>query len=217
MSMMCYLLQLSPAQFAILGAAPAAVAELAMAAQTAGTEQQLMTALAMLPVAEREARGATIRAALANLPGRATGQDGIVARLEASGPLSAALGLQKSWHILHYLMTGDAIPTDSPASALLLGEDIGDDFAGYGPARWISPAETAAFAAALGHMNLAALQSRLDLEAMAAIGIYALPMGGSPDRHARELRDEVAVYFPRLQAYAAEAARTGNGLLTWLS
>src|SRR5689334_16967410 len=104
MSMMCYLRQLSPAQFAILAEAPSVVAEFAMASQSVGMEQQLTAALAMLPAAEREARGAQIRAALANLPGRsASGQDDAVARLEASGPVAPALSLEKSWHILHYL------------------------------------------------------------------------------------------------------------------
>jgi len=53
MSMMCYLRQLSPAQFAILAATPSAVGEFALVSQSSGMEQKLAAALAMLPAAER--------------------------------------------------------------------------------------------------------------------------------------------------------------------
>ena len=34
---------------------------------------------------------------------------------------------------------------------------------------------------------------------------------------AEEIGGDVALYFPRLQAFVGAAAETGNGLLMWLS
>src|SRR5262245_25829503 len=49
------------------------------------------------------------------------------------GVIEKPLNLEKSWHMLHYLMTGDIFPAGSPGDLLLTGEGVGEDL-GYGPA-----------------------------------------------------------------------------------
>jgi hypothetical protein len=49
------------------------------------------------------------------------------------------LNLEKSWHVLHYLLTGKAEKAPPPVgNAILGGQDIGGDL-GYGPARFLTP------------------------------------------------------------------------------
>lgn len=49
------------------------------------------------------------------------------------------LRLEKSWHVLHYVLSGSAEVVTSPLSqALLGGREVGNDV-GYGPARILEP------------------------------------------------------------------------------
>jgi hypothetical protein len=122
------------------------------------------------------------------------------------------LDLHKSWHVLHYLFTGEAEGGIPPANALLGGRELGDDM-GYGPPRLHEPAATAAFARFLAPLTVEELQGRVDLERMSELEIYCCGDDGSAD----EIREDVAHFFPRLQSFVATAANNGNGLLMWLS
>jgi hypothetical protein len=124
------------------------------------------------------------------------------------------LDLHKSWHVLHYLFTGQADGGTPPADALLGGRALGEDM-GYGPPRLHEPAATAAFARFLAPLTVAELQGRIDLRRMSALGIYCCE--DDDEGSAEELNDDVAHYFPQLQGFVAEAAKNGNGLLMWLS
>jgi hypothetical protein len=138
------------------------------------------------------------------------------ARVAAIGPLERALSLEKSWHMLHYLFTGHVSPASAPGD-LLLGEDLGEDL-GYGPPRLHGPSATREFSDFLQTQDLARLQARVNLEEMARIGVYAMPMGrGSTAEYEGELRSEVGLFFPRLRDYVQAMAAKGNGLLLWLS
>src|SRR5688572_3319747 len=57
-------------------------------------------------------------------------------------PSDRELGLEKSWHGLHYLFTGTAWEGELPGSFLLKGgEDIGDEDSEWGLVRALSPAQ----------------------------------------------------------------------------
>src|SRR4051794_3152384 len=58
------------------------------------------------------------------------------------------LSLDKAWHGVHYLLAGDAESTAGLGAVVLGGTDIGED-EGYGPARYLTPAEVEALALAL--------------------------------------------------------------------
>jgi len=127
---------------------------------------------------------------------------------------SRLLDLHKSWHVLHYLFTGQADGGTPPADALLGGRELGEDM-GYGPPRLHEPAATAAFARFLAPLTVAELQGRVDLGRMSALGVYCCE--DDDEGSAEEINDDVANYFPQLQSFVADAAKNGSGLLMWLS
>jgi hypothetical protein len=137
------------------------------------------------------------------------GDDGDLSQL---GPLQPELDLQKSWHILHYLLTGSIDDTSSPGGALLAGEELGEDI-GYGPARLLDEAATAEFAGFLQGLDPDRLLARMNTGEMASAGVYAMPDEGDDE----DLREEVGYYFPRLRDYVVQVAQKQGGLLTWLS
>jgi hypothetical protein len=126
---------------------------------------------------------------------------------------ASPLQLHKSWHLLHYLFTGQAWDGAMPSASLLKGKEVGDDL-GYGPARTLTPQETKAFAQFLAGQKPGDLVKRIDGNKMQELGIYCAEAG---DDGAEELEEDVEHYFPQLQTYVDEAAQKGNGLVIWLS
>lgn len=131
-------------------------------------------------------------------------------------PRPPLLDLHKSWHMLHYLFTGQASDGNLPAASLMHGgQEVGEDM-GYGPARAMSPEETADFARYLETLDVATLSSRLDIEAMQRQGVYCAA-DADDEGSLIELEEELEHYFPQLQAFVARAAGKGEGLLMWMS
>jgi hypothetical protein len=127
-------------------------------------------------------------------------------------PRAPVLDLHKSWHMLHFLFTGDAWEGELPAATLLAGgREVGEDL-GYGPPRMLSQEETTRFARFLEGLDLAALSTRLDGKAMKALGVYCAEDAES----IADLREDLARYFPRLRAFVMDAAGKGRGLLIWM-
>jgi hypothetical protein len=118
------------------------------------------------------------------------------------------LELEKSWHTLHYLLSGSAEPTDSPLGrAILGGKEIGPDL-GYGAARLLSAAEVREIASALAQVSPEDLTRRFDLDKMIASKIYAC-------RDASEL-DLARGYLAHLNAFYAESAARGSSILLYM-
>jgi hypothetical protein len=121
----------------------------------------------------------------------------------------AELDLDKAWHGVHYLLTGSADPVESPLGRIVLGgTELGEDDLGYGPARFLTPADTATSAGEL--IVLAAgdgWADRFDPDAMTALGLYP-GVWGADDRE--WLADAVT----RLAAFYATAAERGSAVLT---
>lgn len=123
------------------------------------------------------------------------------------------LELDKSWHVLHYLFTGSAWEGAMPAATLLTGgHEAGPDL-GYGPARIISPADTAAFAGFLAKQTVDGLRARIDAARMGSLDIYC----AGDDDASEEIEEDLQHYFPLLQHHVAAAAQRGHGLIVWLS
>src|SRR5208337_3054685 len=88
------------------------------------------------------------------------------------GPGENGLNLEKSWHVLHYLLTGKAEDAPPPlGNAILGGHGIGGEL-GYGPARFLASDEVREVAAALATISKDDLAARFDLDAMIAMHIY---------------------------------------------
>lgn len=129
---------------------------------------------------------------------------------EAPGPLARPLGLEKSWHLLHYAFTGTAGPSGMPAGALMDGEEMGKDF-GYGPARLLGVDATRAFSDFLRNVDVHQLQTRMNATQMEHDGVYAAPGDDG------EVREEFELYFPQLREYVHRMADEHGGLLVWIS
>jgi len=82
------------------------------------------------------------------------------------------LDLDKSWHGIHYALTGTAWQVGTGAGAAILGGDsVGDDN-GYGPPRLISAEQVQSIAADLRRLDVESLRSRWDPAALADADIY---------------------------------------------
>lgn len=80
--------------------------------------------------------------------------------------------IDKAWHGLHFVLTGQAEPHHAPLSdALLGGQEIGED-QGYGPSLLLSTAHVRAIAVALATLSVEQVRSSVDLAAMDAAELY---------------------------------------------
>ena len=137
--------------------------------------------------------------------------------LAALGSFAEVLDLHKSWHLLHYLFTGEVGPAASPGGTLMSGEELGEDV-GYGPPRLHDAEATSAFAAFLKQLTPEKLATRLNLQEMQRAGVYAIPMPSrAVEKELNELRKEIRTYFEPLRDYVVNMAARNNGLLIWLS
>jgi len=90
---------------------------------------------------------------------------------EASEPPNL-LDVDKAWHAIHFLLTGNAWGGELPlALALLGGIEIGED-EGYAPARYLTPEEVREDAAALSPLPTEKLAERYVPEALDKAEIY---------------------------------------------
>lgn len=129
----------------------------------------------------------------------------------------AMVDLHKSWQIIHYVLTGTPDSGPAPLNVLLSGgEEVGEDL-GYGPARIIDARAMQDFAKALGAFDLDAVLKRLDIERMAAAGVYCVGEDDDPEAQAIELEEDMRQYFPALKAFAQKAAAERQGALIWMS
>jgi hypothetical protein len=133
-----------------------------------------------------------------------------------SRPPPETIDLHKSWHVLHFLFTGQAGGGGTAPSNFLLegGREVGEDM-GYGPARLLDPAATEAVAHFTASLTVETLTQRIDAPRMAALGIYCASDGSNAT--ASELAEDVANYFPLLQSHVQAAAQAAQSTLVWLS
>lgn len=126
-------------------------------------------------------------------------------------PENALVDLDKSWHAIHFLLTGEAGPAALPAGALLAGKDVGEDN-GYGPARLLDAADVSAFAAFLSLKPDDFVERTFDFEALQNADIYPTIW----DRRDAEDVKYVSHYFQLLRAFISDAAASGNAIIAAL-
>jgi len=124
--------------------------------------------------------------------------------------------LDKSWHGIHYLLTGTADESGTPLEFLVAGGTfVGDEDIGYGPPRVFTSAETRAIAGLLATVSDDELRSRFAPDAMMRAEIY-------PEIRDRDPTDDDTLgYLMEYVAILREAMTTvtsrGHGLLVVLS
>lgn len=118
------------------------------------------------------------------------------------------LDLDKSWHILHTLISGSPDPGDTPQAALLGGEEVGP-CGGYGPARVLRPEQVADFEGVLQLLDVETLKKRVDPEELRKQGVTF-----AQTEFDLELLDfEIEDHFPALQKFVQATVKKKRGLL----
>jgi hypothetical protein len=132
-------------------------------------------------------------------------------RLEALGAQSPGVSLEKSWHGLHYVLTGDAIEGDPPLNFLLQGgRPLGsDEDEEDGADRLLDPAAVAELNAALAGFSDDEFVRRFDPEAMENAELYP----GIWDEPVEDLLEEYLGYFHQMKEYIASAAGQKHAIL----
>jgi hypothetical protein len=137
-----------------------------------------------------------------------------VRRCIANDSVLEHVSLEKAWHGLHYLLTGDASLESVPLAFIVPGgNEVPGSDAGYGAARIFSPAETAEINAALSDIDDEALWSSFDADAMTEQGVYPVIW----DEPEEDLKEEYLFYFHDLKKLVAAAASRGESVLVFLT
>jgi len=123
------------------------------------------------------------------------------------------LDIDKSWQLIHFLLTGDASGGDEPwCNVVMGGQEIGDVEVVYGPARFLLPDQVGEVDAALSSMTEDALWSRFDPQAIRKAEIYPEGWNGSESD-----RTYVLNHFKNLKAFFRDAAHAQEPVLLYLS
>ncbi len=127
-------------------------------------------------------------------------------------PEDRHLDIDKAWHLIHCLLTGTSWEGKEPfRSAVLGGDEIGDEDVGYGPARSMAPAKVKEVAAALSAISPEALWSRFDEELVDELEIYPGWKGDEEDR------EYVLDHYEKLQEFFKQAAAEHAAMILYLS
>lgn len=121
------------------------------------------------------------------------------------------IDIDKSWHAIHFLLTGTIWEPVMPAGALLGGESVSNDL-GYGPVRLLSGDEVRQFNAVLAGKPGDFIEKSLDFDALARANIY-------PDIWSRHDPDDIAYvshFFDNLRTFFGQAANAGDGVVLTL-
>lgn len=123
------------------------------------------------------------------------------------------LDIDKSWHAIHYMLNGSTWDGEGPlALAVLGGEEIGEDV-GYGPARYLVPAQVKAISAALSLLRPQEFSAKFHPSALDAAEIY--PQGWHDA--GPEALEYVVRYYGLLSSFYQSAAERGDAVLAYLN
>jgi hypothetical protein len=125
------------------------------------------------------------------------------------------IDLDKSWHLMHFLLTGSAEGTDTPTSFLL--DDwppIGDVEIGWGKAWAIDAEGLRRFNEALREVEDDSLCVRFDTERMKAEDVY---LADAFEGDEAEGCNYVLHHLSVLRTFVAEAARRNCGAIGYLT
>jgi Domain of unknown function (DUF1877) len=176
------------------------------------TRQALIERLARLGVNAEALQSGKGSEALANIMMSRMGQKqppaaaGIAPK---NAGTKTGISLEKGWHGVHYLLCGAAEPNSTAlGQAVMGGTDIGEDFGGYGEARYFTLEQVVATARELGRANLETeMKARFDPALMTSAGIYP---GGWDATGADWLFEE----FRKLRDFYADASAHGFAVVT---
>jgi len=121
------------------------------------------------------------------------------------------LDIDKSWHGIYFLLTGDAsFETTNQTlagQAILGGEEIGEDL-GYGPLRFLSASKVIEIHHELSSITISELSSRFHLEKINKVEIYP-----SDRNWTEEDRDYLVEHYAQLVKFYQVAASNEEAVL----
>jgi hypothetical protein len=124
------------------------------------------------------------------------------------------IDLDKAWHGVHYLLTGQAYGGQEPeALAVVGGEEFGPEV-GYGPARFLTSEQVTKVASALSALTPEILGSRFNPEDMEAKEIYPSTIWV---RDGKEGLSYVLDGYQQLQVFYRDAASRGEAVIQWIA
>jgi hypothetical protein len=135
---------------------------------------------------------------------------GIHKLLESLEGSEWVVSLEKSWHGIHFTLTGTPWECDSPLNLLAGGGvPVGDEDVGYGPARLLEPAEVSKVDEALQAISEEEFARRFDTKALAKAEIYPQIW----DEPVEDLKEEYGSYFQQMKQHVGRARQEGHALL----
>ena len=123
--------------------------------------------------------------------------------------------IDKSWHGIHFLLTGGPDEGNAPLDFLVAGgEVVGDEDVGYGPARAFTSTETKAIASALAALSDDDLRRRYAPDAMMKAEIYPEIWDRTPPQD--DPLGYLMEYVKVIRDTLATVTARGHGLLVYL-
>ncbi len=123
------------------------------------------------------------------------------------------LDLDKSWHGIHFLLTGSEWESEPPEGFLLVGGNfVGSIDVGYSPARAYTAGETAQINACLTSLAAETICQRFDPQRMMELEIYPTTWMRDRDCELGYLID----YFESLKDFVAKTTDHGYGMVSRL-
>jgi hypothetical protein len=122
------------------------------------------------------------------------------------------LSLEKSWHTVHFLLTGDKSMTprhlpDQPLHNVVMGGTPTPIDGPYGPVRILEKPDVKAIAAALASVDATSLKRKYSIAQLNAADTYATPKPRGWDERELEI---VFACIPRLKEFFANAAASNQ-------
>ena len=121
--------------------------------------------------------------------------------------------LNKSWHAIHYVLTGSRLGGDEPLNFLVTeGTPVGEVDVGYGPARVLRGHQVRQLAAALAAIQPEDVARRVDLKRFDAEAIYP----GNWQRNGYDV-DYVVSNYRQMRELIVRLADQGLGLVLYIN
>lgn len=125
------------------------------------------------------------------------------------------IDLDKAWHGIHYMLTGDPWAGAAPYCYLLSeGKEVGDIDVGYGAARALTSAEVNAFNDAIAKIDNADFRKRFNPKAMMSNDIY--PSIWDRDPKEDDTLEYLSEYFEELKTFIQRTKDQNKGLIIWM-
>ena len=130
-------------------------------------------------------------------------------------PDPTSLDIDKAWHAIHFLLTGDSYEGNAPLNFICMGGiPIGEEDVGYGPARGLTPVEVTELDVALKPISSTDLRDKYNAAQFVEESIYPNIWDESVEEC---LDDYVLDYYEELKKFISTAAQENQALIVYLN